>query len=150
MLLTLFAYRIAYRLFRKFRLAVLIKRFTLWEIVILLLLQGNVEFFFFSFTGNFLTLFSINSNHKFFNFFTILASFVFLTLSTYGFVSLYLIYGKKAFLIFCKLTWKIYNSILLFVDQWSLQYHERSNSQNRCKSTISPSIINLKKMNHVN
>jgi hypothetical protein len=95
-LLTLLAYRLAFRLLFDYRLSSLLRRFSFWGILVLLLLEGNVELFFFSFTADFLTYFSVSYQHKLFNLATVLAAFAILLLSTLGLASLYMLYLKKS------------------------------------------------------
>lgn len=95
-LLTLILYRMVYHVFSNYRVMLFFKKFTYWGVLILLLLEGNIEFFFFSFIGDFSVFFSSNYNHKLFNSSTFIISFLVLFASTFGLFSLYLVYRKKS------------------------------------------------------
>lgn len=89
-------YRFIYKMLENYRLAVLLKKFSFWGIIILLLLEGNIEFFFFSFAADFQMSFAFTVTHKFMNLSTLIAAFLVLVLSTFGFMSFYLMYGGRS------------------------------------------------------
>lgn len=96
MILTLLLYRSVFKMLFNYPISILLRKFSIEGIVILLLLQGNIQLFFFSFAADFLNLFSSNFNEKLFNFASIVMCFIFLLLATFGFYSFYYFYNKKS------------------------------------------------------
>lgn len=95
MIITLFLYRAGFKLVFNHRISILLRKFSLDGVVILLLLEGNVELFFFSFASDLLNVFSSSFKEKIFNFASVLMCLVFILLSTVGLFSLYYFYNKK-------------------------------------------------------